>query len=127
MKKHVALTELELKIITILWDLGGGTVRDIVDAQSAEPPLAYTTVATVLKILEDKGFIRSSKSGRVLVYSARLTREAYQARTLGDLVERVFAGDPMSLVTRLLDTKHMTKDDLERLRALVDREGVAND
>lgn len=126
-RKHAILTDLELRLMTILWNLGGATVRDIVDAQTTEPRLAYTTVATVLKIMEDKGFLRSNKSGRILFYRARLTRKAYQAGTLGDLVDRVFQGDPLSLVTRLLDTKHMTKNDLERIRALVDRDETPNE
>lgn len=118
--KHAALTELEFKIIDLLWDLDGGTVRDVVDAQTARPPLAYTTVATVLKILADKGFVGATKKGRVLFYTAKLEREAYQAGSLGDLVDRVFAGDALSMVTRLLDTRDMTANDLERLRALVE-------
>jgi predicted transcriptional regulator len=107
----------------LLWQLEGGTVRDVVDAQQKKPPLAYTTVATVLKILEQKGVVRSRKQGRVLSYSAKLEREAYQTHSLDDMVDRVFAGDPLSLVTRLLDSKKMTRADLDRLQSLVAEQG----
>ncbi|MEZ4273564.1 MAG: BlaI/MecI/CopY family transcriptional regulator [Myxococcota bacterium] len=125
--KHETLTDLEFKIINKLWDLGGGTVREVVDAQDEKPPLAYTTVATVLKILEDKGFVRSNKKGRVLVYTAKLKRQSYQARSLRDMVDRVFSGDALSLVTRLIDTQPMTDDDLQRLRALINQEEASHD
>lgn len=118
--RHKTLTDLELEIIDKLWDLGGATVRDVVQAQVQEPPLAYTTIATVLKILEEKGFVRSTKRGRVLFYTAKLQREAYQARSLGQLVDRVFGGDAMSVVTRLLGTQRLTDEQLQRLRVLVD-------
>jgi predicted transcriptional regulator len=122
-KKRAALTDLELTIMDLLWQLEGGTVRDVVDAQQKKPPLAYTTVATVLKILEQKGVVRSRKQGRVLSYSAKLEREAYQTHSLDDMVDRVFAGDPLSLVTRLLDSKKMTRADLDRLQSLVAEQG----
>ncbi len=125
--KHETLTDLEFKIINKLWDLDGATVRQVVEAQDEKPPLAYTTVATVLKILEEKGFVRSSKKDRVLIYTAKLKREAYQARSLRDMVDRVFSGDALSLVTRLIDTQRITDDDLQRLRTLIDQGEATHD
>ncbi|MFK7927766.1 MAG: BlaI/MecI/CopY family transcriptional regulator [Myxococcota bacterium] len=112
------LTETELTLMNVLWDLETGTVREVHAAMERE--VAYTTVATVLKIMADKGFISSTKKGRALVYSPSVPRESYEKRGLSHLVQRVFGGDPLALVRSLVSGNDLSDDELSALEALVD-------
>ncbi len=97
------LTDAELEIMVALWDLGEQAEADVADLVARlGDGRAYTTVATLLKILEQKGFAASRKDGRRLLYAAVPTRERWQRAVVADLVQRVFGGDPRSLA-RLLD------------------------
>jgi BlaI family penicillinase repressor len=114
-----ALTEGEADIMEALWSIGHGTVRDVLDALPAGRDLAYTSVATWLKILEGKQFVASEADGRRLVWSPKVTRDAYRARSVHRLTQRWFGGDPLEVVRQLVDGE-MCADDLEELRRLVD-------
>jgi predicted transcriptional regulator len=113
------LTEAELGIMTILWRLGEGTVADV---RAALPRrLAYTSVSTLLRILEQKGVVGSRKEGRGHVYRPRVPKETYEAVSLRHLVGRVFDGAPVSLVRRLLEQEELSPEELRELRRLVAR------
>ncbi len=114
------LTEAELELMTALWDLGGGTVRDVMAALPEGREPAYTTVSTFLRILVDKGFAAATPRGRTHVYTPLVAREQYEGRSLRHLVGRLFGGDPVALVRRLVSTEGVSEADLERLAALVD-------
>lgn len=113
------LTEVERELMTILWASGGGTVRDVLGALSDGRDLAYTSVSTVLRILEQKGVVESRKAGARHVYVPRLSKAAYEEATLRDLVSSVFE-TPRSLVARLIDDESLTRDDLLQLKKLLD-------
>lgn len=113
------LTDLELSLMAILWDIGEGTARDVVDRLPKGKALAYTTVATVMKILEKKGVVASRMSDRAYVYYPVLTREKYEAKSVQHLVGKIFRS-PSSLVMRLLNDGDFSKDELESMRALLD-------
>jgi predicted transcriptional regulator len=119
-KPEKLLTEVETELMTILWKLGEGTVNDVIAALPGERKLAYTSVSTMLRILEQKQVIESRKEGRGHVYVPRLAKEAYEAVTLRHLVKRVFDGTPSSLVRRLLDDKNLSEEDLKTIRELID-------
>lgn len=114
------LTEVELEIMQILWDRGEGTVNDVRDALPAERDLAYTSVSTVLRILEKKGVTTSRKEGRGHVYRPTMSRSEHEGLALHHLVCRVFDGEPTSLVARLLDSEGMSPEALAALRRLID-------
>jgi predicted transcriptional regulator len=114
------LTEVELELMTILWRLGEGTVRDVMAELPDDRDLAYTSVSTVLRILEQKGFVKSTASGRTHVYGPAVAKPQYESRNLRHLVGRLFEGDPASLVRRLVDATPLSKDDLRELRDLLD-------
>mgnify|MGYP003777904217 FL=1 len=84
-KKHEFLTEVELEFMSKLWTLGEATVRDVLDKLPNERGLAYTSAATILRILEQKEFVTSRKEGKSHVYQPALAKHAYQARSLKDL------------------------------------------
>ncbi|MBE1284478.1 MAG: BlaI/MecI/CopY family transcriptional regulator [Rhodobacteraceae bacterium] len=120
-KKSDLLTEVELEFMNELWALGEGTVRDVLARLPEERNLAYTSAATILRILEQKEFVTSRKEGKSHVYIPALARDTYQSRTLRDLSAKLFDGTPATLVARLLSDEELTEEALGQIRALVDR------
>lgn len=120
-KKTDFLTEVELEFMTLLWQLGHGTVRDVLAKMSPTRNLAYTSAATILRILEQKGFIASTKQGKTFIYKPLLAKDAYQSRSLKKLSENLFDNTPSILVARLVDDSDMTEDALEEIRALIEK------
>ena len=120
-KKSELLTEVELEFMNELWALGEGTVRDVLNELPAERNLAYTSGATILRILEQKEFVTSRKDGKRHVFKPALAKDAYQTRSLKDLSAKLFDDTPASLVARLVDDDSLTEEALGQIRALVDR------
>ena len=119
--KNELLTEVELEFMNELWELGEGTVRDVLAMLPEDRELAYTSAATILRILEQKGFVTSRKEGKSHVYIPSLEKDAYQTRTLKNLSMKLFDDAPASLVARLVDDEALTDEALGQIRALVDR------
>jgi predicted transcriptional regulator len=115
------LTEVELELMNIVWQLGGGTVGEVMDHLPPSRPLAYTSVSTILRILEQKEVLAVEKIGRGHRYVPRVGRDEYQTFALRDVVGRVFGGQPLELVRRLVDAEGLKPDDLAELEALVVR------
>jgi predicted transcriptional regulator len=115
------LTEVELELMTILWQLGGGTVSDVLEHLPPGRSLAYTSVSTILRILEQKGVLTVEKVGRGHRYVPDVGRDDYQTFALRDVVGRVFGGRPLELVRRLVDAEGLGRDELAELSALVAR------
>jgi BlaI family transcriptional regulator, penicillinase repressor len=120
-KKNDFLTEVELEFMTQLWELGEGTVRDILACLAPDRDLAYTSGATIMRILEQKNFVTSAKNGKTLVYRALLAKDAYQSRSLRNMSEKLFDRSPAMLVARLVDDADLSQDDLSEMRLLLDR------
>ncbi len=120
-KKSEFLTEVELEFMTELWALGEGTVRDVLARLAPDRNLAYTSAATILRIMEQKEFVQSEKRGKTFVYRPVLEKDAYQAKTLRDLSDKLFDGTPASMVARLVDDQGISEQALEEIRALLDR------
>jgi predicted transcriptional regulator len=116
------LTETELELMNILWRLGEGTVNDVLAGLSRGRDLAYTSVSTILRILEQKRVVSSRKEGRGHVYVPRVTKEAYEATSLGHLLAKVFDDEPSTLVRRLVETRGLDGEELRKIRALLDRQ-----
>jgi predicted transcriptional regulator len=107
--------------MTALWGLGQGSVRDVLEALAADRNLAYTSAATILRILDEKGFVNSEKEGKTLIYKPVLEKNTYQMRSLQDLSAKLFDNTPASLVARLVDDDGLSQESLEEIRALLDR------
>jgi len=120
-KKRELLTEVELEFMSELWALKEGTVRDVLARLPEDRNLAYTSAATIIRILEQKGFVTSRKEGKSHVYAPTLAKDAYQSRTLKDLSAKLFDDTPVSLVARLVNDDQLTEEALGQIRALVDR------
>lgn len=120
-KKSELLTEVELEFMNELWALGEGTVRDVMARLPDDRNLAYTSAATILRILEQKEFVTSRKEGKSHVYIPSLGKDTYQTRSLKDLSMKLFDDAPASLVARLLNDDDITEETLGQIRAMVDR------
>lgn len=111
------LTPTELEMMQVIWRLGPCTVHQVQEALLPERELAYTSVSTIVRILEQKGYVTSQKEGRGHLYDTTISKEAYQAMSLEHLVSNVFDGAPALLVQRLLDSTKLSAEELDRIRA----------
>jgi predicted transcriptional regulator len=119
-KSQKLLTEVELELMNLLWSLREGTVNDVLECLPAGRKLAYTSVSTMLRILEQKKVVGSRKEGRGHVYFPLLSKEKYEITSLNYLVERVFGGTPSSLVRRLIDSSNLSKTEIDTLKKLLE-------
>lgn len=120
MKEEKLLTETELELINILWRLGKGTVADVIELLSIERNLAYTSVSTILRILEQKKVLKTLKEGRGHIYIPILSKKEYEERTVRHVVDRVFDGTPLALARQLINTANLSKDDLNELKKMIE-------
>lgn len=122
MKKNQSerlLTETELELMNIIWKLGEGSVADVMTELPKARELAYTSVSTILRILEQKDVLETRKEGRNHIYIPLITKEEYESRTLNHIVDKVFDGTPMALARQLLQSKGLSKDELSELKKLI--------
>ena len=115
------LTDTELELMLILWQLGEATVHVVRDALPSSRPMAYTTVSTMIRILEKKGFVGSHKVGKAHLYYPLIDKTTYEARTLGHVVGRLFDNTPSALVARLIDQHTLSADDIKELKKLLNK------
>lgn len=120
-KKSDFLTEVELEFMSALWSLEQGSVRDILGALAPTRNLAYTSAATIMRILENKEFVTSTRDGKIFIYRPVLTKDTYQTRSLKNLSAKLFDDTPASLVARLVDDDELSAEAIEDIRALLDR------
>lgn len=109
------LTEVELELMNIIWSLSKVTIKEVVSHLSQERPLAYTTVATVIKVLEQKGFLECQKNSYAHVFIPIVTKAEYEGTCIEHMVTNVFDGEPVALVQRLLMAKKLQHDDLQAI------------
>lgn len=122
-KPSETLTEAELRIMNVLWEKGPGTVQQVLDAITDKPALAYNTVLTTIRILEKKGYVTHDKDGRAHVYSALVAQEDASRSEIRHLVSRFFRNSHEELVLNVLEDRGMDKQELERLRQMLERGG----
>ena len=113
------LTEVELELMTILWRLSEGSVSDVIEHLPKERELAYTSVSTILRILEQKNVLKTRKEGRGHIYIPALKKSEYEAKAVRHVVDRVFNGTPVALVRQLLDSGEVGEKDLAELKKLI--------
>lgn len=113
------LTETELELMNIIWKLGEGSVADVMGELPIGRELAYTSVSTILRILEQKKILSARKEGRGHTYSPLLTKETYEERTVNHMVEHVFDGTPMALARQLLQTTNLSQEELDELKQMI--------
>lgn len=120
----ISLTKLEGEVMLAVWDAPGPVrVRDVADALNArrDPPLAYTTVQTMLTILKDKGIVEQVEGdGRAHVYRARVSRDEASRHMVRELADRLFGGEIQPLLLQLIGQARLKPAELRELRDWVD-------
>jgi BlaI family penicillinase repressor len=120
-----SLGERELDVMTALWTTGSGTVTEVRDA--LDTPLAYTTVLTILRNLEAKGYVRHEEEGRAHRYFPKVRQQVAQRNALRRLVDTLFVGSPEALLAQLVDEHDLTADDLRRIARKLGRPDKGGD
>lgn len=120
-RKSPGLTEAELRVMDIVWDKSTATVAEVAAAIQGEPSLAYNTVLTTLRILEQKGYVRHTKAreGRAFVYRAVVDRKEASRNAVRHVVRRFFANSPELLVLNLIDDGDLSDQELRTIRNLL--------
>lgn len=111
---EVLFAERELDVMAVLWELESGTVTEVRERLPAE--LAYTTVLTILRNLEGKGFVRHEEEGKAHRYFPLVARRTAERSAVARLVDRLFQGSPELLLTRLVDDHDLSPEQLKRMR-----------
>ncbi|HCU11954.1 MAG TPA: BlaI family transcriptional regulator [Gemmatimonadetes bacterium] len=120
----LVLGNRELDVMRVLWDLGSGTVTDVRERLPVD--LAYTTVLTILRNLEEKAYVSRVAEGRAHRYSPRVGRLAARRSAIARVVDTLFHGAPEELIAHMVEDRTLTARDVRRLRALIaspDRSG----
>lgn len=120
MNKPDHLTPVEYELMQILWQLGEGTVHDVLAQLPAKRQLAYTSVSTVLRILQQKNILSAHKNGRNHIYKPKLSKQQFTKQSVKKLVAQVFSGDPVALVNHLLDKNALAPGELIAIQQLLD-------
>jgi len=120
-KKDKALTKLELQLMQVIWKRGASNVNDV--QEGLEQELAYTTVQTMLNILERKGKLKRTLQGRAYVYSAAVSEAKASSHAVRDLVDRMFGGSTEDLVMSLIKTRQIDAKKIAKLSKLLEKEG----
>jgi BlaI family penicillinase repressor len=113
------LTRQELEIMKVVWDRGSAKVREVCEVISQKKRTAYTTVLTLMGILEEKGALVHSRSGRAYVYQPLLTRERATRNQVQDVITRFFAGQPEKLLENVLECELTHPEQLEAVLSLL--------
>ena len=122
-KTSETLTEAELRIMQVLWQMEVGTGQKILDALPAQPALAYNTVLTTIRILERKGYVGHDKDGRAHVFRPTVEREEASRSEIRHLVNRFFRNSHEDLVLNILEDRGIAPQELERLRKMLEASG----
>ena len=118
-KKSPNLTEGELRLMDVLWRRRQATVGEVVASLPDNPPLAYSTVLTTMRILETKGYLRHTKKGRAFVYEPLVAQHEASTKALRHLVSRFFGGSRELLVLNLLKEETIGRAELRRIKKMI--------
>lgn len=118
-KRTYRLGDLQLRILKVLWNSGPTTVAEVQDQVEGDP-LAYTTVATMLRKMEDRRLVRHHEEGRRFIYEAAISPEDVAGGVAADLVDRLFGGSLTAAVSHLLETRDVSRHELARLERLIE-------
>jgi predicted transcriptional regulator len=119
-RKSPTLTEVELELMDVLWERGSATVSEIVESLPDER-LAYSSVLTMMRILEQKGYVTHEKEGRAFIYRPLVDRGQAQKSVIGYLLKRFFNNSPELLVVNLLEHEDVGPAEVKRLKQMIEK------
>lgn len=114
------LTPVEHELMDILWKIEEGTVRDVMAHLPLRRNLAYTSVSTMLRILEQKKILKTRKSGRTHIYVPALSKSTFAALTLNKMVNQVFSGNSVELVSYLVNKNNLSQDEMTEIQKIIE-------
>lgn len=123
-KSGIRLGRLELQIMNVVWSRGKTTVHEVRDELSDGRKPAYSTILTMMRKLEAKGYLKHEVDDRTYVYAPTISRRAVRHSLLGDLVDRLFEGSSSLLLTSLVEQNRITDQELREIQELVKKRSV---
>ena len=120
-RQSPALTDAEAEVMAVLWRMGRASVGEVVTALNEARSVTYSTVQTMLRILENKGYVTHDKVARAFVYEPVIDERQARRRALRHLVRRLFEGSPSLLVLNVLEDEEIDPAEREQLRRLIER------
>ncbi|HEX9885827.1 MAG TPA: BlaI/MecI/CopY family transcriptional regulator [Longimicrobiales bacterium] len=120
MPESPQLTELQISVLSVLWDRGEATTAEVCEALRPQRELAHTTVATLLSRLERRGVVEHAKDGRQYVYRALFSRGEVRSSKVAELTDALFGGDPAALVSHLVSDADVSPAELRSIRRLIE-------
>lgn len=118
-------SDLELQVLSVLWDRGPSTVRDVLAAMPDGKTRAYTTILSVMQVMEKKGLLTHERDGLTHVYQPKVKQKSVLKPMMKDLVRNVFGGSPAAALQSLLDVGSVDDAELAEIRRLIKEHGQA--
>ena len=119
-RRASVLAQQELQIMKVIWDRGPVTVRDVYETLLTRRHIAYTTVMTMMNILEQKGYLKKTAGAdRAFVYEPARSRKVVMRALVNEFIDRVFGGSANPLMVHLIEDEHLTEKDLADLRKAI--------
>lgn len=118
-RKSPTLTEQELEIMKIVWELGSATVRDVYEALLARRRIAYTTVMTMMKIMEGKKYLKRRLDGRAFVYEGTRPKKQMICEMVSEFVNRVFNGSAEPLLAHLVEDRRLSEAERKQIAKMI--------
>lgn len=119
MLEKTSLTPVEHELMEILWTLKAGTVREVIAHLPANRSLAYTSVSTMLRILQQKKIVMAEKMGKQHIYRPILTKEMFATHSIKHMVKQVFSGNSVDLVAYLVDKNNLSVEEINAIQKLL--------
>jgi BlaI family penicillinase repressor len=116
------LGRVQLKIMQVLWQRGHASAREITDALNQTEPIAHSTVQTLLRKLEAKGAISHAVEDRTFVFHSQVKEDKVKRGAVSDLLDRMFGSSIAEMVAYLLENEHVSREELDRIRKLINRQ-----
>lgn len=113
------LTRSEEKVMQALWKIGRGFIKDIIPQLNEDPAPAYTTVSTIVRILEQKGFVGHTAYGKSHEYFPLISKPEYRRQSFGELVSNYFDGNPASVLSFLVQEEKLSEKDIQEIKNII--------
>jgi BlaI family transcriptional regulator, penicillinase repressor len=117
----MSLTRSEEKVMQALWQLGSGYIKDIITRLEEDPPPAYTTVSTIVRILEQKGFVGHRAYGKSHEYFPLISKPDYRKQRFGHLVKEYFDSSTASLLSFMVQEEKLTEADIQAIKQIIEK------
>ena len=114
-------TNSELEVLTLLWELGNATAREVHDQLSKTKSTGYTTTLKIIQNMFEKGLVSREPKGQTHIYSAAVKQQNIQQQMLGGFVNKVFSGSSQNLILQALGNQQPNREEMDEIRAMLDR------